>query len=54
MLWKEKEKTKADLANLLAALELAEARLKLVTRSAWRLCLATRLGHDSIRPHDFL
>ena len=35
-LWQEGE-TKADLANLLSALELAEARLKAVTRSAWRL-----------------
>ena len=35
-LWQEGE-TKADLANLLSALELAEARLKQVTRSAWRL-----------------
>ena len=35
-LWQEGE-TKADLANLLSAMELAEARLKTVTRSAWRL-----------------
>ncbi len=34
-LWQEGE-TKADLANLLSALELAEARLKQITRSAWR------------------
>ena len=35
-LWQEGE-TKADLANLLSAIELAEARLKTVTRLAWRL-----------------
>ena len=35
-LWQEGE-SKADLANLLSAIELAEARLKPVTRSAWRL-----------------
>ena len=35
-LWQEGE-SKADLANLLSALELAEAELKTATRSAWRL-----------------
>jgi hypothetical protein len=35
-LWQEGE-SKADLANLLSALELTEARLKPMTRSAWRL-----------------
>ena len=35
-LWQEGE-SKADLANLLSAMELAEARLKPVTRSSWRL-----------------
>ena len=35
-LWQEGE-SKADLANLLAALELEEGQLKAITRSAWRL-----------------
>jgi len=35
-LWQEGE-SKADLANLMSAMELAEARLKPITRSTWRL-----------------